>query len=63
MEQKAPTNGPNSAAAKHRKPMDRNDKSRIKKFSHAISNVESEVENVVPKQTLIADPYFHFFFG
>ncbi|XP_048136599.1 uncharacterized protein LOC115741587 [Rhodamnia argentea] len=60
-EQKAPANGTKTAAVKHRKPVDRIGRVYIKKTSCAISNVESESENFVVKQTIVADPEFHDF--
>ncbi|KAI6682720.1 hypothetical protein NL676_028633 [Syzygium grande] len=60
-EGKAPANGAKTAAVKHRKPVDGKDGVHIKKTSHAISNVESEAENSVFRQMLVADPDFHDF--
>ncbi|XP_010045493.2 uncharacterized protein LOC104434219 [Eucalyptus grandis] len=59
-EQKAPPNGAKTIAVKHKKPIDGKDKVHLKKPSPAISNVETEAENFVFKQMLIA-PDFHDF--
>ncbi|XP_039161803.1 uncharacterized protein LOC120290160 [Eucalyptus grandis] len=59
-EQKAPPNGAKTIAVKHKKPVDGKDKVHLKKPSPAISNVETEAENFVFKQMLIA-PDFHDF--